>query len=391
MTDARRVGERRLLTFAVLSQASISIASWGLGALGPELRTEFGLSAAGLGALLGASFVGNAAVLVPAGGLVDRVGPRRPLIVGGLSSGVMLVLAGLAERVWLVGALLLAFGLTSSFVAVAGTVSIFHGFDSGRRGMALGVRQMAVSGGGLAAAVLLPVLAAVGGVRLALIGSGFLAAVFATAFGLASTSGPLATRREAPYATGVLRLPGMGRLLAIAFAYVSVLVAVLNFSVPAIRDEGAPRGVGSALFAIVSVAAMVGRLVWGRIADLGGGTRRRATLRDLGLLAAVGAGAYWLVGPLGPAAQLPVMLVFAFGAMGGNGLLYLMAGELAGPDRAGRAVGLMSTMLFGGGAVAAIPLGFLADHAGFSALWPAAAALALAGVLLTHGLPHARG
>jgi hypothetical protein len=46
-------------------------------------------------------------------------------------------------------------------------------------------------------------------------------------------------------------------------------------------------------------------------------------------------------------------------------------------------------VLFGGGALSAIPLGFLADAVGYRALWPAAALLAVSGALLSPGLPRA--
>lgn len=386
-------GERRLLALAVGSQASISVASWGLGALGPELRAEFGLSAAALGALFAAGFIGNAVILVPAGTLVDRIGPRRPLIAGGLLSGAALVAAGLAPTAPLVGVALFAFGLVAAFVAVAGTVSVFHGFDTSRRGMALGVRQMAVSAGGLVAAGMLPGLAAVGGVRLALVASGALAATFATAFGLASPGGPL--HEQAPGRridiAGLLRTPGIARVVAISAVHVTALTAALNFAVPAIRDDGASAPVGAALFAVMSVSAMVARLMWGRVADLAGGTRRRATLRDVGLVTLAGALLYWAAGPAGAAVQLPAMFVFAFGAMGANGLLYLIAGELTGPARAGQAVGLVSMVLFGWSALMSPLLGRIADTAGFSALWPIAAGLACLSVALTLGLPRGRG
>lgn len=381
--------ERRLLAFAVASQASISIASWGLGALGPEMQAEFDLSAAALGALLAAGFIGNAVVLIPAGTLVDRIGPRAPLIVGGLLSGVALVAAGFAPTTALVGAFLFAFGVVAAFVAVAGTVSVFHGFSTERRGTALGFRQMAVSAGGLAAAVMLPGLAAVGGVRLALVASGVLAATFATLFGLVSPRGAL----HAPTAgrridvSGLVRTPGIPRVVAISAAQVTALVAALNFSVPAIRDAGASAPVGAALFAVVSISAMAARLLWGRVADLDRGTRRRATLRDVGIVTVVGALLYWAAGPIGPAAELPAMFVFAFGAMGANGLLYLIAGELAGPSRAGQAVGLVSMILFGWGALMSPVLGRIADVAGFSVLWPIAAGCGCVSVALTLGLP----
>ena len=87
--------------------------------------------------------------------------------------------------------------------------------------------------------------------------------------------------------------------------------------------------------------------------------------------------------------QLPAVAFFSFGALGFNGVLYAIAGELVGPERAGQAVGLAATVLFGGGAIGAIPLGFLADALGYRALWPAAAVLALCGALLSLGLPRA--
>lgn len=387
-------GQRRLLALAVASQASISIASWGLGALGPELRATFDLTAAQLGAILAASFIGNAVILIPAGTLVDHIGPRRPLIVGGLVSGLMLLGAGLASSALLVGIALFFFGVTGAFVAVAGTVSIFHGFDIAARGTALGVRQMAVSMGGLIAAGLLPALAALGGVRLALVSAGVLAATFATLFGLASPHGALhvgeTPRSRRIDVAGLMRTPGIWRVVAISAVQVSALTTLLNFSVPGIRSDGASVAVGAVLFAVVSVSAMIARLVWGRVADMGRGTRRRASLRDVGVVTVVGALLYWAVAPLGPPAQLPVAFIFAFGAMGANGLLYLMAGELTGPARAGQAVGLTSMVLFGVSGLVSPLLGYQADHLGFRSLWLAAAVFALASVVLTLGLPADR-
>ncbi len=382
--------QRRLLILAVASQASISIASWGLGALGPDLRERFDLSNAALGAILAAGFLGNAIILIPAGTLVDRAGPRRPLIVGGLLSGATLVVAGLAPSALLVGAALFAYGLTAAFVAVAGTVSIFHGFSADRRGTALGFRQMAVSAGGLVAAGLLPGLAAIGGVPLSLVVSGVLAGVFATLFGLASPPGALHVTPGGRRidVRGLFRVPGIWRVVAISAVHVSALTTVLNFSVPAIRDAGGSAAVGAVLFAVVSLSAMIARLLWGRFADLAGGTRRRRTLRDVGLVTVVGALAYWAVAPAGPWAAIPVMFVFAFGAMGANGVLYLIAGELAGPARAGQAVGLTSMALFGVSGLVSPALGALADHQGYRALWPVAAAFGAVSVVLTLGLPR---
>jgi MFS family permease len=124
------------------------------------------------------------------------------------------------------------------------------------------------------------------------------------------------------------------------------------------------------------------------MADRAGGTRRRRTLCEVALVACGGALLYWAATGVGPGLELPVMALFAFGALGFNGVFYVIAGELAGPRRAGQAVGLGSTVLFGGSALAAVPLGALADVAGYQALWPVAAACAALGVLVARGLPE---
>src|SRR4029079_16312807 len=99
----------------------------------------------------------------------------------------------------------------------------------------------------------------------------------------------------------------------------------------------------------------------------------------------------WLVWPQGTAARVVALVVLSLGALGFNGVLYLIAGEIAGGARAGQAVALMSTALFGGGALAAVPLGGLADAEGYRSLWLAASAASALGVLATfrlHLRPH---
>jgi MFS family permease len=373
----------------VACQTSISIVQWGLGALAPDLAHKYGLSAAGLGTLISATSFGNAIALVGAGVAVDRIGPRLPLMIGGIATGVLLAIGGYAPSVAALGVCLLLSGIAGSLISVAGTVSVFHGFPSERRGAALGVRQMSIAAGGLVASFLLPSLAALGGIELALLGCGVLTAITSVLFALASPSGPLHDVEVGHINIGaVLHAPGMRRLLVIGFLLVCALTAILTFIVPAARASGFSTAGAASLFTAVSLSAMAARIVFGRLADRHGGNRRRSTLRDIALLATVGALVFWLASGQGLAVQLPAVAFFAFGALGFNGVLYTIAGELVGPERAGQAVGLAATVLFGGGAIGAILLGILADWLGYRALWPAAAGLTLSGALLSLGLPR---
>jgi MFS family permease len=385
-------GPGRLLTLALACQASISIVQWGLGVIAPDLQQRYGLSAASLGALVNATAFGNAVALIAAGAIVDRSGPRRPLLFAGSACGLLLVVGAFLTNPVGLGVALFASGVAGALVSVGATVSVFHGFPPERRGFALGMRQMSVALGGLMAALLLPLAVHLGGVRLALGVSGVLTAVTAIVFALDIPRGPLvaatATRRVvAPFA--VLREPGMGRLLVVAVLYICALDTVLTFGVPALRDGGAGRGEGSLLFAFVSISAMAARVGWGRLADAGGGRRRVATLRDVGILACAAGLLTWLVWPHGTSIRIAALVVLSLGALGFNGVLYLLAGEIAGAARAGQAVALVSTVLFGGGALGAVPLGALADAEGYRSLWLAAAVASGLGVVAAHGLqPH---
>ena len=75
--------QRTILVLAVASQAAFSMITFGLPAIGVEIRERFDLGPAGFGAVFAAVGIGSAAALIPAGALVDRFGGRRVLVVGG--------------------------------------------------------------------------------------------------------------------------------------------------------------------------------------------------------------------------------------------------------------------------------------------------------------------
>ena len=88
--------QRTILVLAVASQAAFSMVTFGLPAIGVEIRERFDLGPAGFGAVFAAVGIGSAAALIPAGALVDRFGGRRVLVVGGIVNGIGLILAAFA-------------------------------------------------------------------------------------------------------------------------------------------------------------------------------------------------------------------------------------------------------------------------------------------------------
>ena len=368
---------RTTLIIAVIAQAAVSVVQFGLPAIGVEIQNKFGLGPAGFGAVFAAVGLGSAVALIPAGMLVDRFGARPVLLIGAAINFCAYLAASAAPNAALFAAAVFLAGIGSSAVPVAGMSSLLREFPPHRRGIALGWRQLAVPLGGAIGAAALPLLAHIGGVRLALIVTAVATASTASVFAWLSAAGGGTARRMR--LDGALTARGMRSLLVVGLLYVYALAAALTYIVAAARDDGLGKTEAGALFVVLNLSAAASRLVWGRIADRGGGNRRVRTLIDCGMLAAVAGLAMAPVLHVGVVLAVPVTIALGFGCFGWNGVLYVTAGELVGPDRAARAVGVASTMVFGAGALAAPVSGLVAEHAGYDVMWLTAAVSSAAG------------
>lgn len=368
---------RAVLTAATAAQAAVSFVNFGLPAIGPQLRQEFGLGLPALGAVLSAGFLGSAVSLVAAGIAVDRVGSRAAMAGGTALAAAGLVGAALAGSPRPLAASLVVFGVGSSVVTIAGAGALFRAYPPERRGWALGVRQMAVPLGGMIGAVLVPALDSVGGVSAVLFAAA--AGVLLSGAAFAAVADSMRGARQARGFRTVMQAPGMQRLLVVAALYIVVLQAVLVYTVPSARAAGLSALAAGATFFAIQATAGVARVVWGRIADGGGGARRARTLAEAGIVAAVGALLFTVALHAGAAIALPAAVIFGFGALGWNGLVYVSAGERTPPELAGRSVAVAATVIFGLSALATPALGALAHWAGWDAFWLTTAALALGG------------
>jgi MFS family permease len=235
-------------------------------------------------------------------------------------------------------------------------------------------------------AVLVPALEALGGVTTVLLTAAAAVGLTGAAFALAADS--LRGRKHVRGFRTILGAPGMRRLLVVAAFYILVLQAALVYTLPAARAADLSALAAGATFFAIQAAAGVARVVWGRIADRDAGRRRARTLAEAGVVAA--AGALLFAGALHQGAPLavPAAVVFGFGALGWNALVYVSAGERAPPELSGRSVAVAATVIFGLSAMATPPLGALAHQAGWDAFWLTVAALALVGSAVAATLPR---
>lgn len=377
-----------MLTASTVAQAAVSFVNFGLPSIGPELQDHYGLSLAMLGAVLTAALLGSGLALIAAGIAVDHIGARASMLVGTLLGTAGLVAAALAPSTAALMTSLVVFGIGSAIVPIAGTGALFRVYPAASRGWALGVRQMAVPLGGTVAALSMPLLARAGGVELAFAVAAASVAVTGVYFSALVREPAHHGRQPTPRAfRSIVRAPGMYLLLAVATFYIVVLQAVVSYTVPAVRAAGLSALVAAVAYFAVNVTAMVARITWGKVADLQGGSRRRRTLVETGLVAAVGGIVFTFALHAGPVPTIAAAIIFGFGALGWNALIYVSAGELASLQLAARAVSVAATVIFLVSAVCTPVLGAVAARAGWDVFWASTAVLALIGAYLSSRLP----
>lgn len=376
-----------VLGAGVLAQAASAAVLQGLPGLAPQLREEYGLGLTGLGVLLASVTVGLVSTLLLWGMLADRFGERRVMTAGLLIAVGALVATTQTTTVGpLMGWLVLA-GAAGASVNAASGRAVLGWFGPAERGFAMGVRQTALPlGAGLAAAGLPPVAIAGGldAAFLVLAGGCLLGAAVVV---LLVREAPAQPVRVAGGLTPV-RDPRIRRIGIASLLLVVPQFAVVAFLVVYLVDEHDVRPASAALLlAAVQLGGGVGRIVAGRWSD-------RLGLRVVPLRRVAGAitSLFVLVAGLeavGAAATVPLLLLTGVVAISWNGLAFTAVGELAGPGRAGAALGLQNTGVALGAALTAPLLGAVVDRTAWAVGFAAAAVCGLAAVLLLRDLAAA--
>ncbi|MFJ3583435.1 MFS transporter [Streptomyces sp. NPDC090127] len=363
--DAR--AGRRLTALLTCAMAFSMLQLFLLGALGPRLVDELDISATTLGLTTTIGF-GTAAVLSPSGGrLVDRIGPRRSLLVLLLVSSAALALIGAAPGAGLLlGAVALG-GLPQALANPATNKAVLAAVEPERRGAVTGMKQSGVQLGAFAAG--LPLAALAGGV-------GWRGAVW-TAAGTALLTGLWAWRAlpadpPTPPVTGgrpSLVPRGLIAWLTVFSFFLGCGIASVNtyLALFGTRELGLGPTAAAALVAVLGVAGIVGRVGWSRAARPG----RAAWLP--GLLAAGAVGAALLlaaaptIAPVG-GAWVGAAAVGVF-AVAGNAVSMVLVLQRAAPGRAGQDSALVAAGFFAGFAVGPPLFGLLAESGRYGTGW----------------------
>lgn len=356
----------------------------------PEIRRSLGLSGAGAGLVFTAFFGGRLLTNLPAGFLVDRIGPRRTTGVGAalLLVGSILAAAAGGEASLLPARALQGVGV--ALLATAGLLSLLR-----------------TRPGGGAAMTAFNVAAGVGG-SAGLISGGFLTgavgwrAVFALSAGLGTAilfvavvgrvnPGSAAEPKDRHPAEGVERRSATSRR-ALVGALLANLLVYGNYSIwivalplyAADRFDADAERIGGLLL-VINVVHLLATVPVGQAIRRAGATRALAVgcgLTGVGLaLVPIAPGQVWLLGP---------MTFYAVGQVAGNSAAGDLLLRLGG--RGGRAVAMVRLTSDVGLVAGPVAVGALADAAGTSAPFPVLSLVSgLAGVATWRAVARARG
>jgi sugar phosphate permease len=378
----------RSLVGASAAQAGLSYLEQGVPALVPYVKADLGLSSPAAGVFAVSVNAGRAVSSTGAGRLVARYGRRRMLLVGCIASGAAGVGAAVTAPGSLTLVLLVVAGVVQMAAIVAGITGIGRWFPRRSRGTALGLRQAAVSVGGLLAAVSLPALAIAYGWRASLALAGATTIVLGAAGAWlyrepseAKEAGlPVSSSRPAKSAVRADR--AIRRTIVVAMTLSASQYVVLAYvQVYFVEELHVGLGAAAAVLASVQVAAVAGRLGWGVVSDVAFGGRRTGVMAAmLGLAGAAAIGTAVVPADLALALGLPLAVVLGLTTVGSPGIYVALLADIAPAGAEETTMGTALSFVLGSAVVVPPLFGALADAVGYHLAWIALAATLLAQV-----------
>jgi MFS family permease len=340
---------------------TVLTAAYGMGAFGmlgaspltPSLVDGFALTRLEVAFIVPSVYVGGLLFSLPGGHVADRWGVR-PTLLGALAvGGVGLLAASLAPRFAL---FLLGLVIAGSGWSVVNPVlgkAIVDIFPLTERGVAMGIKQMGLTLGGLLSALVLPPIAARWGWRAAVAACAVAVTlpVVAAWRPLAAMARPTGSHTSAALSWAWTRRPALlvvfGAGVVLGMVQSAVLAYLPLFSVQALGFSHVGTGV---LIAASQAGGAASRLALGAASDRWSSGRRPPWLVFTSALAA----AIFLVYAWVPATQPFWAGVLAFvagvGAYGWVGIYFVISAEAGGASESG---------LLSGVSFAAIVVGLL--------------------------------
>jgi sugar phosphate permease len=370
-----------MLAASTLAQASTAVMVHGPAFLIPALHQQLGLSLARAGLVAAAPMLGVMVALVPWGIVTDRHGERVVLLAGLVGAAVLGTGAALSGSVVMLALALGLAGLAAASSNVASGRVVVGWFPAGRRGLAMGIRQMAQPVGVGVAAATMAVVADRHGPYAAVwvpVVACSLAAVFVAVVVMdppRPTSGPTAAPNPYRADRFLHRIHGVSVLLVVPQFVVWTFALVWL-----VQDRHWSPAAAGAFVAGAQVAGALGRIGVGQLSDV-----VASRMRPLRWVTIAAAATMLLLGAtagLTVPVAVPLVVLATVVTVADNGLAFTAVAERAGPFWSGRALGVQNTAQFL--AAAAVPpvAGLAVTALGYPVMFALAAAFPLSALAL---------
>lgn len=368
VVDPATVGTARrwgMLAVGVLAQGTSAIAINGPAFLIPTLHKHDGMSLVQASVVAAAPSVGVMLSLIAWGYAVDMLGERLVLSVGLAGTSLAGLLATRMHGAVALAAALFVVGVFGASTSSASGRVVIGWFPPHRRGLAMGIRQMAQPLGVGIAAISIAVLADQHGVSTALLVPAVASAVALVAV-LAVVLDPPRPARDVTTSPNPYREDFLWRVHGVSVLLVIPQFAVWTFGlVWLVDDRGWSAGAAGTLIAVSQVLGAAGRITVGHVSDLVGS--RMVPLRWVAVAAGVTmvllgvtAGEDWSI-------AVAFLVLATTVTVADNGLAFTAVAERAGPFWSGRALGVQNTAQFLTASAAAPAAGAAITHWGYAA------------------------
>jgi MFS family permease len=378
----------RMLALGVTAQAGGTLLISTPAYLIPMLHDQRGLSLARAGLLAASPNIGMVLMLVAWGALADRFGERW-VIAGGLALAAVFGLAAATVHNLVALAILLACaGAAAASTSAASGRVVVGWFPRQRRGLAMGIRQMAQPLGVAVAALIVPTLGDRHGTGAPLLLAGLVAGTLAVACAVGVRNPP---RPAASATAGSEASPYAQGSFLVRIHLVSVLLVVPQFTLSTFGLVWLISGLhwnATAAGVVVAIAQFVGalgRIVVGSVSDRVGSRVR--VLRWVAvsgvvvmLLLALAGGLHWSV------AAAIMLIVATTISVADNGLAFTSVAEAAGPGWSGKALGIQNTGQFIAAAAVGPAIGGLIAAIGYPLAFAVVAIAPFASIRLVPSL-----
>ncbi len=362
-----------MLAASTLAQVATAVMVHGPAFLIPALHAQ-GLSLARAGLVAAAPTVGVMLTLVAWGAVTDRRGERFVLLAGLSGTAVAGLAAVLTTSTAALTAALFLAGAAAASTNAAGGRLVVGWFPAERRGLAMGIRQMAQPVGVGLAALTVATTAAAAGTSAALAVPTLACALAVAVVAVVVADPPRPERRDHPAAANPYRQDSfLARVHGVSVLLVVPQFLVWTFAlVWLVQDRDWSPAAAGAVVAVAQVTGALGRIGVGHLSDVVGSRMR--PLRWVAVAAAATMALLGLAAALDLAVAVLLVVVATCVTVADNGLAFTAVAERAGPFWAGRALGVQNTVQFLTASAVPPCAGLAVTHLGYAATFALAAA-----------------